>query len=261
MTTTGMSLEWRDQIAILRMDDPSTLNAVTLGSIEAFGDLLDEVAARARAMILTGAGRAFCSGANIGMGMEGRMDGADYDAGETLDSHINPLMTRLRNLPLPWVSAVNGAAAGVGASLALAGDMIVAGESAFFLQAFSRIGLAPDGGSSHLLVRTIGRARASELMLLGERLSAAKALEWGLINRVVPDAELAEAALALAQRLAKGAYSQRLIRQLAWSAVDADWETTLAQERAAQRTAGQSADHREGVRAFMEKRAATFTGA
>ena len=170
-------------------------------------------------------------------------------------------MTRLRNLPLPWVSAVNGAAAGVGASLALAGDMIVAGESAFFLQAFSRIGLAPDGGSSHLLVRTIGRARASELMLLGERLSAAKALEWGLINRVVPDAELAEAALALAQRLAKGAYSQRLIRQLAWSAVDADWETTLAQERAAQRTAGQSADHREGVRAFMEKRAAAFTGA
>ena len=98
-------------------------------------------------------------------------------------------------------------------------------------------------------------------MLLGERLSAAKALEWGLINRVVPDAELAEAALALAQRLAKGAYSQRLIRQLAWSAVDADWETTLAQERAAQRTAGQSADHREGVRAFMEKRAAAFTGA
>ncbi|MBD7939788.1 enoyl-CoA hydratase-related protein [Brevundimonas guildfordensis] len=261
MTTTGMTLDWDGQIAILRMDDPATLNAVTLASIETFSDLLDEAAGRARAMILTGAGRAFCSGANIGMGMEGRMEGADYDAGETLDTHINPLMTRLRNLPMPWITAVNGAAAGVGASLALAGDMIIAGESAFFLQAFSRIGLSPDGGSSHLLVRTVGRARATELMMLGERLPAAKALEWGLINRVVPDAELTEAALALAQRLANGAYSQRLIRQLAWSAVDADWETALAEERAAQRTAGRSADHREGVRAFMEKRPTAFTGA
>lgn len=259
--TTGMSLEWRDQIAILRMDDPSTLNAVTLTSVEAFDSLLDEVVARGRAMILTGAGRAFCSGANIGMGMEGRMEGAGYDAGETLESHINPLMTRLRDLPLPWISAVNGAAAGVGASLALAGDMIIAGESAFFLQAFAHIGLAPDGGSSHLLVRAIGRARASELMLLGERLSAARALEWGLVNRVVPDADLAETALALAQRLANGPYSQRLIRRLAWSAVDADWETSLADERAAQRIAGRSADHREGVRAFMEKRTPGFTGA
>lgn len=261
MTTTGMTLDWDGQIAILRMDDPATLNAVTLASIETFSDLLDEAAGRARAMILTGAGRAFCSGANIGMGMEGRMEGADYDAGETLDTHINPLMTRLRNLPMPWITAVNGAAAGVGASLALAGDMIIAGESAFFLQAFSRIGLSPDGGSSHLLVRTVGRARATELMMLGERLPAVKALEWGLINRVVPDAELTEAALALAQRLANGAYSQRLIRQLAWSAVDADWETALAEERAAQRTAGRSADHREGVRAFMEKRPTAFTGA
>jgi 2-(1,2-epoxy-1,2-dihydrophenyl)acetyl-CoA isomerase len=261
MTTTGMTLDWDGQIAILRMNDPATLNAVTLASIETFSDLLDEAAGRARAMILTGAGRAFCSGANIGMGMEGRMEGADYDAGETLDTHINPLMTRLRNLPMPWITAVNGAAAGVGASLALAGDMIIAGESAFFLQAFSRIGLSPDGGSSHLLVRTVGRARATELMMLGERLPAVKALEWGLINRVVPDAELTEAALALAQRLANGAYSQRLIRQLAWSAVDADWETALAEERAAQRTAGRSADHREGVRAFMEKRPTAFTGA
>lgn len=261
MKKNGMTLEWSGQIAILRMDDPSTLNAVTLASIEAFDALLDEVAGKARAMILTGAGRGFCSGANIGVGMEGAMETAGYDAGETLDSHIHPLMNKLRGLPLPWISAVNGAAAGVGASLALAGDMIVASESAFFLQAFSRIGLSPDGGSSHILVRTIGRVRASELMLLGERLPAARALEWGLINRVVPDAELADASLALAQRLAAGAYSQRLIRQLAWSAVDADWEASLAAERIAQRDAGRSADHREGVRAFAAKRPAAFTGA
>lgn len=260
MTANGMSLEWQGQIAIVRMDDPATLNAVTLASLEAFDAMLDEVAGKARAMILTGAGRAFCSGANIGVGMDGSMDGPSYDAGEALDTHINPLMTKLRNLAVPWISAVNGAAAGVGCSLGLAGDMIIAGESAFFLQAFSRIGLVPDGGSSHLLSRTIGRARASELMLLGDRLPAAKALEWGLINRVVPDADLADEALALAQRLAKGPYSQRLIRRLTWAAVDSDWEASLAAERAAQHQAGRSADHREGVRAFIDKRAAVFAG-
>jgi 2-(1,2-epoxy-1,2-dihydrophenyl)acetyl-CoA isomerase len=259
MSDDIVQLEWDGPLATLRMNDPATLNAVTIASLEAFDRALDEVNARGRAMILTGAGRGFCSGANIGAGMD--TASVDYDAGAALDTHINPLMSKLRDLAVPWIAAVRGPAAGVGASLALAADMIVASENAYFLQAFSRIGLVPDGGSSHLLVRTIGRARASELMLLGEKLPAAKALEWGLVNRVVPDDQLEAAASELAVRLANGASSLRLIRRLAWSAVDGDWETTLSTERQLQGLAGRTADHREGVDAFMHKRAAAFTGA
>lgn len=259
MTNDGIRLEWKETLAILRLDDPTTLNAVTIASIEAMDRALDDVNAHARAMILTGAGRAFCSGANIGAGMD--TGAAGYDAGAVLDTHINPLMSKLRGLAVPWIAAVRGPAAGVGASLALAADMIVASDSAYFLQAFSRIGLVPDGGSSHLLVRTIGRVRASELMLLGERLPAAKALDWGLINRVVPDDQLDQAAVELAGRLADGAASLRLIRRLAWTALEDDWDTTLAAEREFQGLAGKTADHREGVDAFMAKRQAAFTGA
>jgi 2-(1,2-epoxy-1,2-dihydrophenyl)acetyl-CoA isomerase len=261
MTLSTLSLDWTGDVATIRMNDPPSLNAVTLEMVEAFDQALDEVTARARAMILTGAGKAFCSGANLSGGMGG--DQADleaFDAGSSLDSHINPLMSRLRDLPVPWISAVRGAAAGVGASLALAGDLIIASDTAFFLQAFSRIGLVPDGGSSHLLVRTIGRPRAMELMLLGDRLPAKTALEWGLINRLVPDDQLDAAAMELAQRLAGGARSLSLIRQLAWTAVDGDWSAALASERALQRAAGRTADHREGVAAFLDKRAAKFEG-
>ncbi|MES2095638.1 MAG: enoyl-CoA hydratase-related protein [Pseudomonadota bacterium] len=256
-----IELEWQGDVAILRLNDPASLNAVTIAMLEAFDRLLDDVSARARAMILTGAGRGFCSGANIGVGMDSVMESPDYDSGAALDSHINPLMTRLRNMPVPWISAVRGPAAGVGASLALAADMIVASDTAYFLQAFPKIGLVPDGGSSHLLVRTIGRPRATEMMLLGERLPAATALQWGLINRLVPDADLEAEAMALATRLAGSAYSLRLIRQLAWTALDGDWDETLAAERRLQRLAGRTADHREGVKAFVAKRPATFTGA
>jgi 2-(1,2-epoxy-1,2-dihydrophenyl)acetyl-CoA isomerase len=233
---------------------------VTVGMIEAFEAALDEVEAKARAMVLTGAGRAFCSGANLSAGTGEAQDPDDYDAGLILDSHINPLMSRLRDLKLPWITAVRGAAAGVGASLALAADMILASDTAYFLQAFPRIGLVPDGGSSHLLVRTLGRPRAMEMMLLGERLPAATALSWGLINRLVPDDQLDAAAAELAQRLADGAASLKLIRRLAWTAVDEDWSASLAAERALQREAGRTRDHREGVAAFLGKRAAQFEG-
>lgn len=262
MTDNKIGLAWRDDVAILTMDDPPSLNAVTIPMLEAFDRALDAVSGRARALIVTGAGKAFCSGANIASEMDGEVGNPEsYDAGLALDTHINPLMTRLATLPLPWISAVRGAAAGVGASIALAADMIVASETAFFLQAFPRIGLVPDGGSSHLLVRTLGRPRAMELMLLGERLPAAKALEWGLANKVVPDADLETEALALAARLAGGAASLKLIRSLAWTAVDASWDDVLAEERRLQAIAGHTADHIEGVSAFVEKRPARFIGA
>jgi 2-(1,2-epoxy-1,2-dihydrophenyl)acetyl-CoA isomerase len=259
-----LDLDWSGEVAIIRMNDPATLNAVTLSMIDAFDRALDEVASRARALIVTGAGKGFCSGANLAGGLgvgERPADPSQSDGGLVLETHINPLMSKLRDLPVPWISSVRGAAAGVGASIALAADLVVASETAFFLQAFARIGLVPDGGSSHLLVRTIGRPRAMELMLLGDRLPARTALEWGLINRLVADADLETASLELATRLAQGAASLKLIRKLAWTAVDGEWSKSLATEREFQRNAGRTADHREGVAAVLGKRPASFKGA
>ncbi|MBN8848645.1 MAG: enoyl-CoA hydratase/isomerase family protein [Sphingomonas sp.] len=138
--------------------------------------------------------------------------------------------------------------------------MIVASEDACFLQAFCRIGLVPDGGSSYLLARTIGRPRAMETTLLGQRLPAARALEWGLVNRVVADAQLETDALALAQLLAAGPSSLAQTRRMMWKAIDAPWDETLQHERQELRTAGCSADAGEGIAAFLEKRPARFTG-
>lgn len=263
MAYSKIELERDGNIAIVRLNDPATLNAVTLQTIEEIDSALTEITGSARAMVLTGAGRAFCSGANLtgGMGVGQKTEGPP-DAGSSLESHINPLMLRLRDLPFPWVSAIKGSAAGVGCSLALAADLVVAGEGAFFLQAFARIGLVPDGGSSWLLAKAIGRQRAMEMMLLGERIPAAKAFEWGMVNRVVPDDDVMTSAMALAKQLAAGpTKSLAMIRRMAWSASGASFEDAMKTERNNQREAGRTADHREGVTAFIQKRPANFTGA
>jgi 2-(1,2-epoxy-1,2-dihydrophenyl)acetyl-CoA isomerase len=247
-------------VAIIRLDDPDTLNATSAEMIDEINAALDAMGS-ARALILTGAGRAFSSGANLAGGAGAIDVGPDSDLGEVLETHVNPLLLRLSRLPIPWISAVRGAAAGVGCSLALAADMVVASDDAFFLQAFARIGLVPDGGSSHLLVRGIGRVRAMELMLLGDRLPAARALEWGLVNRVVASDALEEESLTLARRLAAGpTRALGMIRELAWSALDSDWEAALATERRLQAEAGRTRDVGEGIAAFLEKRPAAFVG-
>jgi 2-(1,2-epoxy-1,2-dihydrophenyl)acetyl-CoA isomerase len=252
-------------VTILTMSDPATMNAA---GIDLAGELLDATksavlgANPARALVLTGEGRGFCSGANLQAGPGGgKVDGdGKPDAGAALETIYNPLVTYLREMPVPLVTAVNGAAAGVGCSLALLGDLIVAGESAYFLQAFRRIGLVPDGGSTYLLPRMIGKARAMEMALLGEKVSALQALEWGLINRLAPDAELMSVAMGLAHALAKGPASLGLSRQIMWASLDSDWAEQLHRERAAQRTAGKTEDFGEGVAAFLGKRAAEFKG-
>jgi 2-(1,2-epoxy-1,2-dihydrophenyl)acetyl-CoA isomerase len=253
--------ELADGVATVRLNDPATLNALTT---EVTGDLHEAVrlaGREARALLLCGAGRGFCSGWNLGTTSPGADGGEKFDAGGALEHHVNPLMRTLRDLPIPWIAAVHGAAAGVGASLALSADLIVAGEGAYFLQAFRRIGLVPDGGATWLLAQAAGRARAMELMLLGEKLPAAKALEWGLINRVVPDLDVLAVAGALAHELASGpTLALGLIRRAAWAATGADFDTALNTERALQSHAGQSEDFREGVVAFFEKRAAKFKG-
>lgn len=265
MTYAKIKTSREGDIVTISLNDPATMNAAGTDLVQELHDALKKATAGsppARAIILTGEGRGFCSGANLsGNPGGGSVDGdGKPDAGAGLETIYNPLVTYVREMNVPLVTAVNGAAAGVGCSLALLGDIIVAGESAYFLQAFRRIGLVPDGGSTYLLPRMIGRARAMEMALLGEKVSAAQALEWGMINRVVPDAELMGAALTFAKALAEGPGSLGLTRKLIWASLDADWHQQLQNERNGQRIAGKSDDFREGVQAFLQKRPAQFTG-
>src|SRR6202042_3606923 len=204
--------------------------------------VLDRVeAGSARCLMITGAGRAFCSGANLNdpdRPPRNREAEARGEVKSDLESWYNPTFIRLRDLAMPIVTAINGIAAGAGMSLALMGDIRIAARSASFLQAFARIGLVPDCGSSWVLPRMIGMARAMELSLLAERLPAATALEWGMINRVVDDADLPGAAMELALRLAEGPASLRLIRKMYWASPENSYERQLDLEAEYQTQAG-----------------------
>lgn len=264
MAYTKIKVSEEGPVTVIAFADPATMNAAGVDTAQELTAAFDAATAEGsstRAIVLTGEGRGFCSGANLSGGAgSGAGGGVSGDAGSSLKTVYNPLVTKVRNLKVPLVTAVNGAAAGVGCSIALMGDMIVAGESAYFLQAFRRIGLIPDGGSTYLLPRMIGRARAMEMALLGERVPAAKALEWGMINRVVPDAELMPTAMALAGELARGPASLALIRQTIWDSLDTDWADQLTLEADRQSIAGRTEDFREGVTAFLQKRPAAFKG-
>jgi 2-(1,2-epoxy-1,2-dihydrophenyl)acetyl-CoA isomerase len=255
-----VTTEFLDQIAIVRMNNPAALNAISTQMVEELRAAFAECEKKVRAMVLTGEGKAFCSGAALGGGMAGQAGtNREFDAGASLDTHFNPLMLALRNLAIPFVTSVHGAAAGVGCSLGLSGDLIVADSTAYFLQAFRNIGLVPDGGSSFLLAAAAGRARAMEAMLLGERIPAETAFSWGLINRLAPEGKDLEVALELAKKLADGPLgTQVLIRKLGWSALENSFADQLHAERSAQKIAGSSADFREGVAAFLQKRKAKF---
>lgn len=249
-------------VARIVMNDPATLNAVDPLMVREMTEAFAQAAREARCVLLTGEGRGFCSGANLSGNDERAIDESGrIDAGDRLEKQYNPFILMLRDLPIPLVTAVNGAAAGIGCSFALMGDLVFAGESAYFLQAFRRIGLVPDGGSTFMLPRLVGRARALEMMLLGEKITARQAEAWGLIHRCVPDAELMQTAMTRAQELAKGpTRALGLIRKLAWDSIDNTLEEQLAAERRAQKQAGHSKDFIEGVSAFMQKRPAQFTG-
>jgi 2-(1,2-epoxy-1,2-dihydrophenyl)acetyl-CoA isomerase len=257
MTYTKIIFELEGDVAIIRLNDEKTLNAATAQMADEIQDALHKAVRSARALVLTGAGRGFCSGVNLGDVPQT----PGFDVGRVLETHFNPLMLTLKALPMPFITAVNGAAAGIGCSFALAGDIVLASEKAFFLQAFRQVGLIPDGGAAYLLTRAAGRVRAMEMMLLGERIPAQKALEWGLVNRVLPPAELEAGALALARDLAAGpTKGLAAIRALCWDALETDYKSQLERERVLQREAGLTADHREGVRAFFEKRPPRFEG-
>jgi 2-(1,2-epoxy-1,2-dihydrophenyl)acetyl-CoA isomerase len=240
------------EVARITLCDPTRLNAISYRMANELNLALDRCAGRARAVVLRGEGRAFCSGAAVT-----EMDAWPPDALRVI---LNPLVTRLRNFDLPLVTEMNGLAAGIACSIVLMGDMILAAEESYFLFAFGQVGLVPDGNSSYILPRLIGRARSAELMLLGQRLPARTALEWGMINRIVPAAQLEAEALTLAAELAAGPGSSSQTRKLLWHALEHDWLEHLEAESAAQDVAQRSRDHQEGVAAFKEKRAPHFTG-
>ncbi|WP_232494181.1 enoyl-CoA hydratase-related protein [Novosphingobium kaempferiae] len=248
-----------DGVARISLNDPKTMNGVT----EAMGlemvDALDIAARDARAVLLTGEGKAFCSGANLSAAQDMLTDPM-RDVGGQLDRAFNPVIMQIKTMEQPVVTAIRGPAAGFGAGLAAAGDVVLMAEGSYFFCAFCHVGLVPDGGATYLLAQAVGRVRAMQMMLLGEKVDAATALDWGLATRVVREEELDAEAMKLAKRLASGPRSLGLIKRMAWDALDSSLETALQAERRGQREAGRTEDFLEGVNSFLEKRKPAFKG-
>ncbi len=260
MTYDTITLAVADGVATITLNRPERLNAMAPAMADEISAALDQLG-DARALLITGAGRAFCSGADLA-GRGGAVGDAGQGAYESLTQSYNPMMLKLAHLPIPTVAAVNGPAAGIGCSLALAADLVVAGDSGYFLQAFVNIGLVPDGGASWMLPRLIGKARATEMMLLGEKIFAAQAAEWGLIHKAIADGALMAEAGALAARLAAGpTQAIGIMRRNIIHALEHDYADALEAEAQGQRIAGSSADAMEGAIAFLQKRKAEFKGA
>ena len=243
-------------VATLTLARPERLNALNVEMVEELRRAVAEVGASdARCLLITGDGGAFSSGADLAV------DRLPDDAGEGLEKHLNPLIESLFGLAIPVVAAVNGPCAGAGCSLALSADIVIAGRSAYFLQAFVNIGLIADAGATWLLPRLAGRARAIEMMMLADRISAEKAADWGLISRVVDDEHLASEAMLVATNLAKGpTVAFGLIRKLARDSEQLPLSEALAAERIAQREAGRTRDFKAAVGAFLQKHPARFEG-
>ncbi|WP_260599692.1 enoyl-CoA hydratase-related protein [Sphingomonas endolithica] len=260
MTYEMILSERRGDVLVLTLNRPERLNAAPP---QLFDELRAAIGALAgaRAVLVTGAGRGFCSGADVAGGALGADDpgNATFVA---LTEHYNATMAAFAELAVPVVSAVRGPAAGIGCSLALAADFCVASDTAYFLQAFVNIGLVPDGGASWMVPRLIGRARATEMMMLGEKVPAAKALDWGMIHQMVADEALDAAAFALAERLAAGpTVALGLMKRGLNHALEVDYPTAMLREAENQRAARGSADSMEGGIAFLQKRKPAFKGA
>lgn len=263
MAYQRVQLGFTNNMAVVTLNHPEALNAVSIQMLRDLKTALAEVEDQekgARCLILTGAGRGFCAGAHLA-DPERNRSGEEHEAGGVLEEWYHPILLRLRDLRMPIITAVNGPAAGVGMSLAMMGDIVIAARSAYFLQAFRRIGLVPDGGSTFLLPRKVGWSRAVELSMLAERLPAEKALEWGLVNRVVDDGQALAAAMDLGRKLAAGpTVSMALIRKAYWQSFSNTYEQQLHLEAGLQTEASRTRDFTEGVTAFLEKRSPDFKG-
>ena len=254
-----ISVEASGPVTTITLNRPDRLNACPpqmadelFGAVRDLGD--------ARALLITGAGRAFCSGADL----QGRSDSSitgGRRSFSSLQQHYNPMMQALFDVPVPVVSAVVGPAAGIGCSIALAADFVVAGKGGYFLQAFVNIGLVPDGGSSWILPRLIGLPRATRMMMLGERIYGEEAEQIGLIHKCVEDDEVHGEAQALVERLANGpTVALGEMKRNARRGLQGDLNSSLQLEAIAQQIAGDSADAREGIASFLQKRKPEFKG-
>jgi 2-(1,2-epoxy-1,2-dihydrophenyl)acetyl-CoA isomerase len=257
-TYESIRIATEDSVAIVTLDRPEKLNAMDDGLLRELLDAANKINDddAIRVVILTGAGRSFCAGADLKM---------KPLVGRTVEDHLNqdhrPVLDAIRNATKPWISAVNGAAAGIGSAYAMNCDLTVMAEDAYLFQAFSAIGLVPDGGATWHLTNTIGRKRAYELIATGEKLSAARCLELGLCNRIVAADRLVEETLAWAKALSKRApLSLRHAKAAVRTAVEKDLDTTFDHEVELQMICSASEDHAEGRRAFMEKREPDFKG-
>jgi len=260
MTYETISVDVADMIATITLNRPERMNACSLDMAGEINDALASSMGDARCLVITGAGRGFCSGADLSARGERSISGGEgsYIA---LTRHYNPLMMNLARLNMPIVTAINGAAAGVGCSIGLCGDFVFAGKSGYFLQAFVNIGLVPDGGASWMLPRLVGKARATEMMMLGEKIGAEKAADWGLIYKCVEDDVLQAEARALATRLANGpTVSYAVMRKNILTGLENSYAEQLLAEAEGQRIAGSTDDAKEGALAFLEKRKAEFQG-
>ncbi|NEY88767.1 enoyl-CoA hydratase-related protein [Tabrizicola oligotrophica] len=257
MDYTAITYDLTDGIATITLNRPEVMNALTTGLRRELLDALLRSHHEARVLVLTGSGRAFCSGQDL---QDAGQVGA-FDLERILNEEYVPMIKAITDSPIPTISAVNGAAAGAGANLALAADIVIAAESASFIQAFTRIGLVPDAGGSYWLPRQIGLARSMGAMLLGDRISAGQAADWGMIYECVPDAEFAAQVRARAAQLAAGpGVAYRGVKTMLRASFGNDLDAQLALEARLQGGCGQTQDFREGVAAFLEKRPAKFAG-
>jgi 2-(1,2-epoxy-1,2-dihydrophenyl)acetyl-CoA isomerase len=244
-------------LAVITLNRPEVMNALTSRLRAEMLEAVLRAGAEARVLVITGAGRAFCSGQDL----QDASARGKLDLEKTLNEEYVPLLKAITDCPIPTISAVNGAAAGAGANLALAADVVIASESASFIQAFTRIGLVPDAGGSYWLPRQIGMARAMGAVLFADKISARQAVDWGMIYEAVPDAGFEAHWRARAASLAKGpTAAYRGVKQAMRQSFDNDLDAQLALEARLQGICGQTQDFREGVAAFLEKRAAKFSG-
>ena len=260
MTYETIIVEKDGPLTTITLNRPDRLNAMAPQMADELSEALYDLG-DSRAVLITGAGKGFCSGADLAARGESSALNSKGGSHRALQNHYNPAINMVLRAPVPVICAVNGPAAGVGCSLALAGDFALAGKSAYFLQAFVNIGVVPDGGSTWLLARAIGRARATRMMMLGEKIGADQAEDWGLIYKACEDDALMEEARALAVNLANGptlAYAT-MKRNIA-TALDGSITEVLLAEAEGQRLAGASKDAMEGGMAFLEKRKPAFKG-
>ena len=247
-----------DAVATITLNRPDRMNALSPRLLTEMAQAVEQAKVDgARALVLTGTGSAFCSGADL----IGDGEGMPEDLGALLEEYYHPVVEALADLDIPVISAINGPAVGAGLSLALAADITIAARSAYLLLAFANIGLVPDAGATWLVAQSTGRAKALEMALLGEKLPVERALEYGLITRVVDDEKVMEEAHAVAAKLARGpSVALGLIRKQVAAALNSTLVETLGVEQVNQTSAGRTADFREAVSAFAEKRKPEFRG-